>query len=220
MAIITDEREIRAFTLTELRVDAGTEGKPTIFGYAAVFEQLSGVMWGWQEKIARGAFAKAIVEDDVRALFNHDPNFVLGRNMAKTLRMWEDIHGLRFEIEPPDTQVGRDLLESIRRGDIDQMSFAFRAIKEAWEELDKANDAGAWAIRTLLEVKLYDISVVTYPAYPQTSAAVRESAAEMLEKRNAALDRAGARDSKAVAQVRQQLQRMRQAAFEAAFGKK
>jgi HK97 family phage prohead protease len=207
--VIIDEKEIRAFTLTEMRVDASPEGKPTIYGYAAVFDQLSEVLWGFQEKIARGAFAKAILEDDVRALFNHDPNYVLGRNLAKTLRMWEDIHGLRFEVEPPDTQVGRDLLESIKRGDIDQMSFAFRAIKEEWEELDKANDAGAWFIRTLMEVKLYDVSIVTYPAYPQTSAAVRDEAKQLMEARSARAVEAGAETDQIQSRARLEILRKR-----------
>lgn len=199
---IMDEKEIRAFTLKEMRVDASPDGKPTIYGYAAVFDQLSGNLGGFQEKIGRGAFARAIVEDDVRALFNHDPNYVLGRNQAKTLRMWEDIHGLRFEVEPPDTQMGRDLLESIRRGDIDQMSFAFRAVKEEWEELDQPNEDGAWFIRTLREVKLYDVSIVTYPAYPQTNAAVRDEAKQLMEARSARAVAAGAQTDRTQAQAR------------------
>lgn len=202
MPPITEDKEIRAFTLTEMRVEASAEGKPTIYGYAAVFDQLSENLGGFQEKIARGAFARALQEDDVRALFNHDPNYVLGRNTSKTLRMWEDIHGLRFEVEPPDTQVGRDLLALVQRGDINQMSFAFRALKQEWEELESPNESGAWFIRTLQEVRLYDVSVVTYPAYPQTTAAVRDEAQQLMEARSAKAAKAGAGAEETQAQVR------------------
>lgn len=161
--------EYRTFPLAEVRADA-SEGKPRIVGHAAVFNALSEEMFGFREQIAPGAFKKTLQEADVRALFNHDPNIVLGRNKSGTLGLAEDETGLAIDATPPDTQTVRDLvLEPMRRGDINQMSFGFRTIRDQWEE-DHANKT---LTRTLLEVRLFDVSVVTYPAYPQTDAAVR-----------------------------------------------
>src|SRR6185436_2663171 len=117
---------------------------------------------GWFiESVAPGAFRRAIVEDDVRALFNHDPNFVLGRNRAGTLKLSEDDVGLAIEILPPDTQQARDLMVSIERGDVSQMSIGFRALKQEWDE------SGDVIKRKLLECELFDISPVTFPAFTQ-----------------------------------------------------
>lgn len=145
-----------------------------ITGHAAVFNSLSEPLATWhgevfREKIARGAFAKTIGEADVRALFNHDPNFVLGRNKAGTLALAEDRRGLAVDITPPETDWARDLMRSMRRGDIDQMSFGFEVVKDDFAIDHETNET----IRTLKEVRLFDVSVVTYPAYPQTDADVR-----------------------------------------------
>lgn len=158
--------ERRAFAAQEFRVDT-TGTVPKLRGHAAVFDQLSEDLGGFREKIAPGAFANSITQDDVRALFNHDANFVLGRNKSGTLRMVEDETGLQVEIDQPDTQLGRDIITSVARGDITQMSFGFTTIRDAWAKIENE-----W-VRTLLEVKLYDVSPVTYPAYPQTDVAVR-----------------------------------------------
>lgn len=151
--------ERRSFKLTNLRA-VEEDGQVKIVGYAAVFNVLSEDLGYFREQIRPGAFTKTIKEADIRALLNHDSNFVLGRNRANTLTLTEDQKGLLVVINPPDTQWARDLLESINRGDITQMSFGFRIIKEEW---DNEKD-----IATLIEVKLYDVSVVTFPAYPQT----------------------------------------------------
>jgi Escherichia/Staphylococcus phage prohead protease len=158
------EKEIRAFPV-ELRVAADGESKKLV-GHAAVFDQLSSDLGGFREKVAPGAFADA-VEGDVRALWNHDPNFVLGRTKSGTLRLNEDPTGLAIEVDPPDTQAARDLMTSIGRGDVDQMSFAFRTIKDSWETTNGGE------VRTLEKVELLDVSPVTFPAYPQTDVAVR-----------------------------------------------
>ena len=164
-----ENKEIRNFVITELRL-AQNDGEPKkLYGYAAVFDQLSEDLGGFQEKIAPGAFTKTILESDVRALWNHDPNFVLGRNKANTLSLAEDAHGLSIIITPPDTQWANDLMQSIQRGDVDQMSFAFRTIKDTW-----TREEGKNPIRTLNEVALFDVSPVTYPAYPQTSIQARD----------------------------------------------
>lgn len=169
--VTPDGRELRALDLEslEVRKGDGDDNKRTIVGYAAVFDKLSEPMFGFREKIAKGAFAKTIKEADIRALFNHDPNHVLGRTKAGTLRLKEDSKGLKIEIDPPDTQIARDLMTSIERGDIDQMSFGFRVVKDEWDRKDDGS-----LIRTLLEVRLFDVSPVTFPAYPQTSVQVRD----------------------------------------------
>jgi len=149
------------------------EGKsPVIAGYAAVFNR-EAVIGGWfREMIAPGAFTRAIAEkQDVRGLFNHDPNMILGRTEAGTLRLSEDEHGLAYEIDPADTQLGRDLVTSIRRGDVTQSSFAFTIRKQEITEPD--GDGKELALRVIRDVDLYDVSPVTYPAYENTEVSVR-----------------------------------------------
>ena len=164
---IWPENEIRVALLE------GSEEK-NLEGYAAVFEQLSGNLGGFREKVARGTFERSVKEADVRALMNHDPNFVLGRTTAKTLVLEEDERGLKTKIIPPKTQWAKDLIESISRGDITQMSFGFRVVKDAWERMESEN------VRTLIDVDLVDVSPVTFPAYPQTSIQSRGAIEEML----------------------------------------
>jgi HK97 family phage prohead protease len=161
--------EYRAGAALELRASRA-DGPPRIRGYAAVFEILSLDLGGFREKIARGTFTRTLRgQPDVRALVGHDPNLILGRTESKTLQLWEDSRGLGFEIDPPDTQLGRDTVTSIARGDLSQASFAFRVVPggERWSE-----DATGGAIRTLLDVDLFDVSVVAFPATVQTSAEV------------------------------------------------
>ena len=153
---------------SEFRVERREDGKKLIRGHAAVFNVETDLGW-FRERIAPGAFRESIETDDVRALFNHDSNFVLGRNKAGTLVMREDERGLYVEIDPPDTQAARDLVTSIERGDISQMSFGFQTIKDSWETEENA----AKDLRTLEKVKLWDVSPVTFPAYQETDVAVR-----------------------------------------------
>lgn len=162
------EKEYRAFPVEDLELRVEGDDKPMIRGYAAVFNKLSVPLFGFREKIAPGAFSKTVKKSDIRALWNHDPNYVLGRNKAKTLSLMEDDKGLFVEIEPPGAQWAKDLTESIKRGDVTQMSFGFRTIKDDW-----LHEEGKESIRTLLEVELFDVSPVTFPAYPQTSVKVR-----------------------------------------------
>jgi len=164
------ERRV-ATQLPELR----SNGVDVITGYAATFNALSEELWGFREQIAPGAFDD-VLADDVRALFNHDPNFVLGRTTAKTLAISVDQTGLRNEITPPDTQWARDLMTSMKRGDITQQSFAFTVKNDSWE-WNKETDL---VTRTILKLeRLYDVSIVTYPAYPQTTAQVIQRAKEL-----------------------------------------
>lgn len=156
--------EMRLGTI-ELRSD---DGENRISGYAAKFNTLSENLGGFRETIREGAFDHVLV-DDVRALFNHDPSMILGRTKADTLHLELDATGLHYRIEPPDTQYARDLTKSIERGDVTQSSFAFQVADDDWDE-----DKDGRLIRTIKSVKrLFDISPVTYPAYPDTSVAMR-----------------------------------------------
>lgn len=150
-----------------------TAGVPTLVGHAAVFNRDSELIAGsFIERIAPGAFRESIAKgDDVRALINHDPSLILARTISRTLLLREDQHGLYVEIQIPKTTYAQDLLESTKRGDISQMSFGFTVSPggERWER----GQNGAPDIRTLLSVRLFDVSPVTYPAYPDTDVAVR-----------------------------------------------
>lgn len=160
-------KEIR-IAVAELRVVAAKDQPTKIAGHAAKFDQLSEDLGGFRERIAPGAFAKSIQSGDVRALWNHDANIVLGRNKAGTLRLSEDSAGLAFELDAPDTQLVRDMVMApIARGDVNQCSFGFYTIADKWAKLD-----GEW-VRTLLECDVFDVSPCTYPAYQQTDVAVR-----------------------------------------------
>lgn len=169
------EKEIRSFTVSNLQLRAKDEGDSSkgrvLEGYASVFDQ-EAVIGGWfayREVIRKGAFARAISENqDVRALFNHDADYVLGRTKAGTLTLTEDNHGLKVKADLPDTSFARDLVISMERGDINQMSFGFVVKKETISERDKD-----MVLREILDVDLFDISVVTFPAYEGTQVDVR-----------------------------------------------
>jgi HK97 family phage prohead protease len=161
-----DELERRCLPNSELRLDTKGES-PKITGYAAVFNTWTDIGGWFREMVLPGAFKKTIKEADVRALWNHDPNFVLGRNKNQTLSLKEDKKGLQIEIDPIDTTWARDLIKSMERGDVSQMSFGFQVV-QAIDDFDEDT-------RQLKEVRLFDVSVVTYPAYPTTTAEVRSA---------------------------------------------
>jgi uncharacterized protein len=164
--------ERRAFAVEGLELRASDGGGQRLVGHAAVFNQLSDDLGGFREQVAPGAFADAIAnKDDVRALFNHDPNFVLGRTASKTLVLAEDARGLLIDILLPDTPTVNDLVVApIKRGDVSQMSFAF-GVRPGGQDWAKNEDGVN--IRTLKRLRLFDVSPVTFPAYPQTDVAVR-----------------------------------------------
>lgn len=150
-------------------------------GHAAVFNsvtQIGGKRWGWREQIGEGAFAKTIKEADVRFLINHNPDLVLARTLSNTLRLSEDNTGLATDADLARTSYGEDLAISLERGDVTQMSFAFRVVKEEWEE----GDDDELPLRTLKEVELFDVSAVTYPAYNDTDAGLRTVALDVLAR--------------------------------------
>ena len=156
--------EIRTFN-AEIRADSDNK---KIEGIASVFNVLSDDLGGFREIIDPNSFGSLIYENDVRALINHDPNLILGRNQrSKTLRLVEDNQGLKFEVDPPNTSYANDLLVSMERGDVDQCSFAFRVSDDSWETI---NGQDVRHIHKFAE--LIDVSVVMFPAFPQTSAQV------------------------------------------------
>ena len=149
----------------EIREDGQT---PHLVGYAAVFNAKSVDLGPFVEIIRPGAFKRALAGNpDVKAFLNHNEDRMLGRTKASTLALAEDDHGLRIDITPPDTQDGRDVVTNVRLGNYDAMSFAFEAKVEKWD----MNVTPAF--RELLDVDLFDVSVVVYPAYPQTEVDLR-----------------------------------------------
>lgn len=164
------KRELRMLPMTELRIADGDGGGPIIEGHAAVFDSWSETLGGifpFKEIVRKGAFNESIGKDDIRALFNHDPNYVLGRNRAGTLELVEDEIGLRVKITPPDTSWAKDILTSIRRGDITQMSIGFIVLDDKWSTKDGMD------VREIRKVQLFDVSPVTFPAYTATDVGVR-----------------------------------------------
>ncbi len=153
----------------EVRAD-GDEGERTLVGHAARFNRWSVDLGGFREKIAPGAFSSTIADDDVVGLFNHNPSQVIGRTSADTLELKETSRGLQATYHLPDTQLGRDLFTSVQRGDIIGQSFGFVTMADEWKHDEKGNKPSE---RTLTEVRLLDVSPVTYPAYPDTDVATR-----------------------------------------------
>jgi uncharacterized protein len=165
------KREMRMGT-ADFKIERAEGAAPKIVGYAARFNEVTQIGPWFREKIAPGAFAEVVKKDDVRALFNHDPNKVLGRTTAGTLKVFEDEAGLRYEITPPDTQEARDLMALLERGDVRESSFSFGL--EAGD--DEWDDDPDMPMRTIKRVSaLYDVGPVTFPAYPTTTAGARSA---------------------------------------------
>lgn len=186
-----------------ITVEKREDGGHRIVGYAAVFyrEDNDGTQFRMYddliERISPGAFDRAIKEgQDVRALFNHDPAYVLGRSKSGTMRLSVDATGLKYDVDMPDTVVARDLVTSIQRGDITGSSFGFVAKKVEWQRDDKLRAD----VRTLKDVDLLDVSPVAYPAYEATSADVRSG--------DATKDRDAWRKSREAVEVRLRVLRL------------
>ena len=154
---------------------------PLIVGYASVFfdgtpdteyELYNSGSERWVERILQTAFNDAIQRDDVRVLFNHDANFLLGRTSSKTAGLSVDRRGLRYWAVQPDTQVGRDTVASIKRGDLTGSSFSFMPTEQRWQEV-KQDDKSTLVIREIAKVDLFDVGPVTFPAYSATTTGVR-----------------------------------------------
>lgn len=183
----TSKVEKRVFNI-HLRAasDEGAESR-TVEGYAAVFDSPSEDM-GYTEIIERGAFDD-VMGDDVRALLNHDANYVMARTASSTLNLEQDPKGLKFSFDMPNTTYGNDLLIMMGRGDVNQCSFAFSIKEHAWESIKDEDGNYHYTRRIKKFERLYDVSIVTYPAYPDTSVAVRSMDEYRNEQRS---DEAGA----------------------------
>lgn len=170
--------EVRAFELASER-RARVDGDGVIEGYAAVFNEYSeqlGGRYGFVEIIEPGFFDD-VLGDDVRALWQHDPNYVLGRSKNETLTIAQDDVGLAFRASPPvkepdAAQWAQDALIAIRRGDVDQVSFSFD-VKEDGDEWYLLGDKVVRRLKKGGCARLYDVSPVTFAAYPQTSVQAR-----------------------------------------------
>jgi len=151
----------------EYRAIDDKEENKKLRGYAAVFNRIADLYW-FDEEILPGAFTNAIKSDDIRALVNHDGSKIIGRNIAQTLHLTEDKKGLFVDIDPSDTTIGRDIIVSVERGDVTGMSFGFLVNEEKWIS-SKSRGKNKNDLRQLIDVSLRDVSIVTYPAYAQTS---------------------------------------------------
>lgn len=164
------DREMRCYS-GEVRAEMLSDQPTKIIGYGSVFNSRSEPLWGFREIIKPGAFDD-VLTNDVRGLFNHDPNFILGRSTSGTLALRVDERGLQYNITAPDTQTIRDLvIAPMMRGDITQSSFAFQVARDGddWYE-----DEEGVVIREISRLsRLYDVSPVTYPAYQEADSGVR-----------------------------------------------
>ena len=168
-----DNRENRAAASFEVR--AVDDVTVSVEGYAAVFDEETVIGGQWREQIARGAFRDAIGRDDVVFLINH-AGLPLARTRSGTLELSEDEVGLRIraQLDPTDPDV-RSIVPKMKRGDLDKMSFAFIPTRQKWDDEEKMPR------RTITEAELYDVSIVTTPAYDGTSIGLR-SALDSLER--------------------------------------
>lgn len=163
--------ETREFTaVKETRKADGKEPRTVFSGYAAVFDELSEDLGGFREKIQPGAFRNSIANPNIMALVDHMPDRLLGSSQTGRVKVVEDERGLGTEITPVMTSYARDVEALLDAGEKTKMSFGFRTISDKWEKVDGED------IRTLLEVDVFDVSIVTNPAYPATDVAVAKRA--------------------------------------------
>ncbi len=182
-------REFRVFNGGNPRIETRADGKKQIVGYGAVFYNAADPGTQYEmfsdliERVAPGCFNRCLAErQDVRGLFNHDANIVLGRTPA-TMRLSVDATGLKYEIDPPDTEAARGVMASIERGDVSGSSFSFSVRAQTWEEVRDA-DGNTTDIRTLTDVDLYDVGPVTFPAYEAATSGTRSEFSTAVESRD------------------------------------
>lgn len=192
----TSESMERRFVTAELRASKRDDDRPVIEGIAAVYDQETEIAF-WREKIRAGAFTRVLGEKpDTVAALNHDWNIVLGRTLAGTLRLEDSADGLHYSVDiNPDDPEAMSVYAKVKRGDIRQSSFAFTVNKEEWSYPE---DKSLPALRTIIEIgELFDVSPVTFPAYPTTSVSARSKAEEISQAREEAGRQEPAGDQKA-----------------------
>lgn len=178
-----DKTELRELT-TQIEIREGENGVRTLTGYAVKWEMKSHVLGYYKkfrEQFKKGAFTESISKHDQRFLWSHDTSKVLGRTKNNTLRLFEDEIGLRFELDLPETTLGEDTYKSIKRGDVDGVSFGF--IMESHETEEPDDDL---MLRTVTKAKLLEVSAVAFPAYPDSEVSARgyDPYKEFLSERN------------------------------------
>lgn len=175
------EQRTRLLAGADFALRADGDNTPTFTGHAAVFNSRTAIgnplKWGFYEEVARGAFTKTLKEGDARFLVDHDTALLVARVSAGDLRLKEDNVGLAVEAEL-DTELSyvKDLVRNLERGRLDGMSFGFRVIRDEWitESVETSDGQQAEVeVRTILEVELFEVSAVTFPAYDETDAALR-----------------------------------------------
>lgn len=159
--------------LQEMRAEEEAEGKRILSGYAAVFDQETEIAGLFREVIRSGAFKKTLREGDQVALWNHESGKPLARKSKKTLNLKEDEKGLRFSIKLGNTTWEKDAYEAVRSGNVNGMSFGFQVVKSKWHFIGSDEDKNQLDLREITEVKLFEVSPVTFPAYPTTDVDAR-----------------------------------------------
>lgn len=169
---MTITAETRELISEKIEFRESSNGVRTITGYAVKWNMKSHPMQEdgikFTEQFSKGAFSESLTKDDQRALWSHDMSKILGRTKNGSLRLKEDNIGLRFELDLPNTTVGQDVYESVKRGDIDGVSFGFSMEAEEWDDKNKGG-----IVRTITKAKLFEISPVTFPAYPDSEVSAR-----------------------------------------------
>lgn len=170
----------RRYAPAALRADGDSR---KIRGHAIVFDTKSVNLGGFTEIIRREAVARTLREAlDVRALVDHDSAKILGRTRSGTLSLRADGRGLLAEIDPPDTTAARDILESVRRGDVTGMSFAFRTLEDDWHIEDGE------PVREVLDMTISEVSIVTFPAYAATDVQLAQRSLRAFEANGSRID--------------------------------
>ena len=170
-----NEMETRSSRIEDVRVSTAEDGSHSVSGYAIVFNSPSVDLGGFTEIVAPGALARTLLENpDVLCLRDHKPEMLLGRTKAGTLSLSTDDKGLRFTCNLPNTTTANDLAANLQRQDIDSCSFGMQVVDDKW-----VSDSAGNVVRTLLDINVFEISVVSFPAYEATSASIRTAPLEI-----------------------------------------
>ena len=176
------ERRALPLDLIELRQDG--DSPRSVSWYPALFDTLSVDLGGFRERISRRAFTETLKAHDIPALINHDRTQILGRTSKGSLKLSVDLRGLQALTSIPDTTYARDLIANLENGNINGGSFAFLPTRDSWKMENVEGEQEPVLVRTVHEARLFDVSLVTMPAYPATedSASLRSLADEWRAK--------------------------------------